>query len=1006
MNVLNPNVFKSPEWLTKVAVDLIDCKLGSFAIDLAQILQTKKPILFKQLADLYLAVINKCIEHYNISITFNEMDMYDLDFSLFDPEFPSHHPIYKILQTKAKIAIEESIGTESVVDVERPLYQQFVSEFIPFLYKNIKVFPDAAEYISILKKNYSTDEGEINRHTNEILNNVECAPLPIDASLTLSKIYVTPITQFLKISQIDDPLKSMRFGESLIESILITISENCLPIIIHGQPGHGKTSSVKMLIPAILNDYSTKQDLKPPIILFYDFKSLNKLEDNEISVLSKRSPFLKSESFFYDHHTILIIDGMDEIQVSDISDTSLKIFLRNIFDLSITINKRENSKFNLILTGRTQYVNEIRSYFSADYYLFQIMDFNYKQISYWLSKYCDAKSISPPLTTKNLAEYHLQDLITQPILLTISSIMLTDINCSIVNEELNKTHHSRTDIYRLIIRWSFFRKWNHNTNLKVLDKENVYIAFLRAIAIIMLREGKEQIKFTVLWEQINQNIERFQLDGINTQLKDYSFFENLCKKIAVSFFFTGIEDNTFSFIHKSIKDYLVADGIYSFVSIVISFFNPQRPESSNKNIAEDLYFIFGKIHISIEDHMPFLNDIISLFKSETILIFRTLLPFFQNAISHSFMLQNSKNENNNPLEIEANFLSGIFHFLTSIFNEIDADERKLLSDDGYLHIFLSNDDLYKFVSFFNACGYTFFLKQNFLMSHLYLSNFLLVGTDLSGTDISYSDLSSIDLSKSNFCNTNICCSNLSNAIINDSDFTKANLKKVDLTKCSFSESNLSGSTLKDAIVNCTKITSSILKSCVFNESTIIDSDFSNSDLTKSEIKIAKITNSNFAHACLVKASLNYSTITGSDFSDTNCRGAVFLQSELNDVNFNSSNLNDVNFFRSKLIKVKFTRCLLRSVSFHDAEIKFSDFRGSDLQDGNLRNANFSGTDLRFTQIVNANLDGTNFENADLRNITFKNVDFSLVKSFYKAKLNPAKLKKLKNQFPEKFKKME
>ncbi|MCP4351436.1 MAG: hypothetical protein GY795_38710 [Desulfobacterales bacterium] len=86
-------------------------------------------------------------------------------------------------------------------------------------------------------------------HTKNILENLHQDPLPIDQddpNLTLCKIYVTPSAKYLKNDlkkQNKNPIKI----PLLIDELLKTLEISTFPIIIHGQPGHGKTSSVRML---------------------------------------------------------------------------------------------------------------------------------------------------------------------------------------------------------------------------------------------------------------------------------------------------------------------------------------------------------------------------------------------------------------------------------------------------------------------------------------------------------------------------------------------------------------------------------------------------------------------------------------------------------------------------------------------------------------------------------------------------------------------------------------
>jgi len=257
-------------------------------------------------------------------------------------------------------------------------------------------------------------------------------PLPIDPDLTLWQIYVPPRARYWKDEIKDKKEKNGKEIPNLISSIFDNIEpvssnsgdaepassipeKSIFPIVIHGQPGHGKTSTVRMLTHAIVARQEEEKRKKRTHVLMYEFKNLGRLDVNdEIQILNKRTPFIKDESFFHGKNTVLILDGMDERQITDGSDIALKDFVRNMFRLSGEINRRKDSRLNLILTGRSQFVKQIQAAFNTDYHLYEIEDFSRMQIEKWLGKYCVSKKIEPPLQYEKLADRHLKDLMGQP----------------------------------------------------------------------------------------------------------------------------------------------------------------------------------------------------------------------------------------------------------------------------------------------------------------------------------------------------------------------------------------------------------------------------------------------------------------------------------------------------------------------------------------------------------------------------------------------------------------
>ena len=176
---------------------------------------------------------------------------------------------------------------------------------------------------------------------------------------------------------------------------------------------------------------------------------------------------------------------MDERHITDGTNDALKGFIRNLFDLSERLNKKSDTKLNLIFTGRSQFVNKIQSAFNADYHLYSINDFSKDQVIKWLDKYSIIKEIEPPLTYDDLCSKRLEELIHQPILLTISAMMLSDKEGNKLVSEFSERIISKGNIYRTIIKWTFRKKWHKKPSFSDFPNEEKYTRFLQVIAFIL-----------------------------------------------------------------------------------------------------------------------------------------------------------------------------------------------------------------------------------------------------------------------------------------------------------------------------------------------------------------------------------------------------------------------------------------------------------------------------------------------------------------------------------------
>ncbi len=567
-------------------------------------------------------------------------------------------------------------------------------------------------------------------HTQAVLGKLYNDPLPIDqdgSELTLCKIYVTPSAIYHNDKYPEKDDKNAEKVPLLIDALLNTIETSTSPIIIHGQPGHGKTSSVRMLTQAIIATEQEKEKPECSIVLFYEFKYLGRLNDREVQILSRRTPFVKDESFFHGKQIVLILDGIDDLifeggderQITDGSDYTLKDFIRNMFVLSENINQRGDSRLNLIFTGRSQFIKDIGSAFTSAYHLFGIENFSKAQVDRWLEKYCNIRQIDPMITYQHFTDKELHDLIHQPIMLTISAIMLAD-------QQIGKAQRaiSHEDIYRSILTSTYRKKWQCHPSCADLPDETSYHQFLQVLAFILFRNGEEKIKISSLIDAMKQDNRLYGLEMIKN--KDDETIEKICRNISVSFFFTGLEENAFSFIHKSIRDYLIAEAVFELLKEVTKNFKPKKIEKSCDDMAADIYFILGKSALSPEDHIPFLKDIIASQKKAAKEMFKPLETFFKSAQEHIYLIKNENGQNDNPFKTEANVLSGLLYVLTNIFQSLSEDDRKEFYPDGSLKLFDEEKGLYRIISLLNITD----IKYKF---------------DFSGADLNHADLSNADL---------------------------------------------------------------------------------------------------------------------------------------------------------------------------------------------------------------------------------------------------------------------
>ncbi len=600
-------------------------------------------------------------------------------------------------------------------------------------------------------------------HLKQTLEKVD-GPLPIEPDLTLWGIYISPTAMY-------KPSKEGVGGREvpdLLQSLKSSIAEFTEPIVLHGQPGHGKTSSMRMLTQVLVMDPADATDT----LLFYEFKNLGDLRSSLLDTLQRITPFIKEESFFHGRRTVLILDGMDERQIGDGTDT-LAHFTRDIFMLAKRVNDHEDSRLNLILTGRTLFVGQVKRHFVGDYRTFEIQDFNSDQVDSWLAKYNRIKKPEKTIDRYTLTSHHLDQLIRQPILLTISARILADPLGIAMLKDIPKERITRGLIYETIVSWTYQKKHHEDKGVSSLPDEKTYTRFLQMVAFLMFRKGDEHILLRELAMELEERKKFFRLEELFTE----KHIKQTIRDLAVGFYFEGVNEDVFAFIHKSIRDHLTVEALYSLLTEALEVFSLDDVDRGCAYVAGDIYYILGKSTMSFEDHLPFLRD---RSKQEEVLGGK-LTAFLNAASDHRFLIEKENRQNTNPFLTEVNVLGGLLYWV------FVCAEKPVIQNLPYLIRLIHpiNPD------------YTFYLSGAKLRAYL-------VGADLRGADLSWADLRGanlhrVDLHEADLRWTDLRWTDLRWADLRWADLRGANLHRAgvlaDLLGADLREANLRGADL-------------------------------------------------------------------------------------------------------------------------------------------------------------------------------------------------------------------
>ncbi len=268
-SIIKKDIFKEPEWWTSISVNIISLNFYGLAKDLSKVFNKLSFDLNDNLIDLYVETFNSFAKDLNLERFFIKEINKNYSFDNFDPHFPTWHEIFDdicdIIKTKiSKNEFELSSFQQNNLNSLPQLFGEYFNKT-----RKADKYSKVNEHIDLLTKEFVSGDGELILHINNILNLVGKEPLPVDKNLKLWDIFVTPKAiywddkvkekieienrEYRETGKISQEKNSVKYGDkeyigatispNIISSILSVIKSSSSPIIIHGHPGHGKTST-------------------------------------------------------------------------------------------------------------------------------------------------------------------------------------------------------------------------------------------------------------------------------------------------------------------------------------------------------------------------------------------------------------------------------------------------------------------------------------------------------------------------------------------------------------------------------------------------------------------------------------------------------------------------------------------------------------------------------------------------------------------------------------------
>lgn len=221
------------------------------------------------------------------------------------------------------------------------------------------------------------------------------------------------------------------------------------------------------------------------------------------------------------------------------------------------------------------------------------------------------------------------------------------------------------------------------------------------------------------------------------------------------------------------------------------------------------------------------------------------------------------------------------------------------------------------------------------------------GAQLSGADFSSSNLTKAilgkaDLTGANFRGAQLQGADCSGAIFKDADFSEAHAEQLNFLECNLQGIKLSGAKMGKCIFLKADVTGVDFSGTSLQSSTFLEvkgkgAKFRGADLSRAcFVQQCNFESADFTGACLVRANLRGSILSGCDFTQAQLDSADLSECDLRNAKFYRATAHEARF-----VKANLADAMMSSINAINAIFQRSDIRGADLRGANLFQADIA-----------------------------------------------------------------
>ncbi|WP_256761619.1 dsDNA nuclease domain-containing protein [Cohnella sp. WQ 127256] len=807
-------------------------------------------------------------------------------------------------------------------------------------------------------------------------------------------------------------------GQSINEKLIALLFKEKQKsiILIHGDPGVGKSSYSKSLFLNISN----MPDIPDWFLIHIDLKRFKFSRDFKASLkqeLEEEIPSFKS-SHFKKMKIVVILDGFDELHI--LNEGKLDDFLISLIQFS-----EEYKNIRIVITGRTTAFAKYERLIPKGTNILEIKHFKESQIIEWINKWSVAKGYNKPLVDQILymkrksefdywedeyysnsikSKYPKDDeelLVSLPLFLYLFCTMVYEDETLVIEEIIELEYHQ---FYKRLIDWTCATvkyQDEYNPLKKKMNLEMLAVhkrSFNKNISLSMYHSDKFYINENDIYEKALLPSELIE-DKENALILINSFIVlNYMKPVLGSGY-------AFEYIHKSFYEYLTAEAL---LDVLISL---GQKKSDVNEIASVFYTNFGGFKLTQDILNLYLIPLLSgIDEVNSKRIYENLLSlYYEYYLEHYFLNEESnswfkeysmkyKGNAQKKISIEKNVLFALWTILPILSDRCGASfkvNKEDLTNEFNKLIQLSSDtfeaneltlegvNLEKaHINNVNLSGinlsFSDLSHSHFNFSNISKSN--MRGANLYAATISFCDLEAVELRESILTSTKISQTNMIEIVLVDSflensEIFNSNLNNASLERCNFSNAQLIQCNFTKAALNNSKLPNAVLNKSVFNESNLTDCDLSSADLRDAGLSRAICFNANLKGACLYSADLSHADLRNADLSNCDLSYANLSYADLSGANLEGANLGGADLSHAKLNKINaakadFSHCTFSENQLNSCNFSEAIFRQVDLSSVKFRKVNFYKASLKGARFAVQDLTGIiTFEDADLSSAT-------------------------------------